>query len=96
MSYFRQLVGLTVQNFLAAASGLAIGVAFIRGFARQQTNKVGNFWVATRRSPMTRKRSCNREKCGSICALIDAYRKGLGRVALFKIFVWNRCLISIT
>lgn len=44
MSYTSQIVGLTVQNFLAGASGLAVGEAFIRGFARQQTNKLGNFW----------------------------------------------------
>jgi K+-transporting ATPase ATPase A chain len=45
MSYFSQLVGLTAQNFLGGASGLAIGVAFIRGLAREKTNKLGNFWV---------------------------------------------------
>jgi K+-transporting ATPase ATPase A chain len=45
MSYFSQLVGLTAQNFLAGASGLAVGVAFIRGLARERTNKLGNFWV---------------------------------------------------
>jgi K+-transporting ATPase ATPase A chain len=50
MSYTSQIVGLTVQNFLAGASGLAVGVAFIRGFARQQTSKLGNFWVDMVRS----------------------------------------------
>jgi K+-transporting ATPase ATPase A chain len=50
MSYFSQLVGLTVQNFLAGASGLAVGVAFIRGFARQRTVNLGNFWVDMVRS----------------------------------------------
>jgi K+-transporting ATPase ATPase A chain len=45
MSYFSQMVGLTAQNFLAGAAGLAVGVAFIRGFARQKTDKLGNFWV---------------------------------------------------
>ena len=45
LSYFSQTVGLAVQNFLAGASGLAIGVAFIRGLAREQTDKLGNFWV---------------------------------------------------
>jgi len=44
MSYFTQLVGLTAQNFLAAGAGLGIGVAFIRGLAREQTDKLGNFW----------------------------------------------------
>src|SRR5260370_7969834 len=45
MSYFSQIVGLTVQNFLAGAGGLAIGIAFIRGFAREHTTSLGNFWV---------------------------------------------------
>lgn len=45
MSYFSQMVGLTAQNFLAGASGLAIGIAFVRGLARHQTDKIGNFWV---------------------------------------------------
>lgn len=45
MSYFSQLVGLTAQNFLAGGAGLAVGVAFIRGLAREQTDKLGNFWV---------------------------------------------------
>jgi K+-transporting ATPase ATPase A chain len=45
MSYASQLVGLVGQNFLAGAAGLAIGIAFIRGFARQQSKTVGNFWV---------------------------------------------------
>ena len=45
MSYASQLVGLVVQNFLAGAGGLAVGIAFIRGFARQHTETLGNFWV---------------------------------------------------
>jgi potassium-transporting ATPase potassium-binding subunit len=45
MSYFSQIVGLAVQNFLAGAAGLAVGIAFIRGLARQGTDKLGNFWV---------------------------------------------------
>ena len=45
MSYFSQMVGLTAQNFLASAAGLAVGVAFIRGFVRQKTDQLGNFWV---------------------------------------------------
>jgi len=50
MSYFSQSVGLTAQNFLAGASGLAVGIAFIRGLARQHTDKLGNFWVDLVRS----------------------------------------------
>jgi K+-transporting ATPase ATPase A chain len=45
MSYFSQTVGLCAQNFLAGAAGLAVGVAFIRGLARQVSDTLGNFWV---------------------------------------------------
>ncbi len=50
MSYFSQMVGLCAQNFLAGAAGLAVGVAFIRGLARQLTDALGNFWVDLTRS----------------------------------------------
>jgi K+-transporting ATPase ATPase A chain len=45
MSYLTQMLGLGVQNFLSAASGIAVLIALIRGFARQQANAIGNFWV---------------------------------------------------
>ena len=45
LSYLSQLVGLTAQNFLGGAAGLAIGMAFFRGFARQKAATLGNFWV---------------------------------------------------
>ncbi len=45
MSYFSQMVGLCAQNFLAGAAGLAVGIAFIRGLARQLFSTLGNFWV---------------------------------------------------
>jgi K+-transporting ATPase ATPase A chain len=45
LSYFVQMVGLTVQNFLSAAAGIAVAIALIRGFARQQTQSIGTFWV---------------------------------------------------
>jgi len=45
MSYFSQVVGLTVQNFLAGAAGLAVGIAFIRGLTRTRKEMLGNFWV---------------------------------------------------
>ena len=49
MSYFVQMAGLAVQNFASAAAGIAIAVALIRGFARQEKKTIGNFWVdATR------------------------------------------------
>ncbi|MBC7997888.1 MAG: potassium-transporting ATPase subunit KdpA [Leptolyngbya sp.] len=45
MSYLSQMLGMTVQNFVSAASGMAVLVAFIRGFTRNSTDKIGNFWV---------------------------------------------------
>ena len=45
MSYFSQMAGLCAQNFLAGAAGLAVGIAFIRGLARQLCGTLGNFWV---------------------------------------------------
>ncbi|UVC07364.1 potassium-transporting ATPase subunit KdpA [Rhizobium sp. TH2] len=45
MSYLVQMMGLTVQNFLSAATGIAISIALIRGFSRASGKSVGNFWV---------------------------------------------------
>jgi potassium-transporting ATPase potassium-binding subunit len=45
MSYLVQMVGLTHQNFLSAATGMVLAVALVRGFARASTRTVGNFWV---------------------------------------------------
>jgi potassium-transporting ATPase potassium-binding subunit len=45
MSYFTQMVGLTLQNFASAAVGMALAIVFIRGIARFETDKLGNFWV---------------------------------------------------
>jgi K+-transporting ATPase ATPase A chain len=45
MSYLSQALGLTSQNFLAGAAGLAVGIAFIRGFARGGSGGLGNFWA---------------------------------------------------
>ncbi len=44
-SYFTQMVGLTTHNFVSAATGIAIAIAVIRGFARRRTSLLGNFWV---------------------------------------------------
>lgn len=44
-SYFSQMVGLTWQNFVSAAAGMAIAVALIRGLTRHSTQELGNFWV---------------------------------------------------
>jgi len=45
MSYLTQMAGLTVHNFLSAATGIALAIALIRGFARRSARTVGNFWV---------------------------------------------------
>jgi len=50
MSYLSQMAGLAVQNFISAAVGMAVLAAMIRGFARRETTKLGNFWVDLYRS----------------------------------------------
>jgi potassium-transporting ATPase potassium-binding subunit len=45
MSYLVQMVGLTHQNYLSAATGIVLAIALIRGFARHSVRTVGNFWV---------------------------------------------------
>ena len=45
LSHFSQMAGLAVQNFLSAATGIALAVAFIRAFARSRADVIGNFWV---------------------------------------------------
>jgi K+-transporting ATPase ATPase A chain len=52
MSYLTQMAGLTVQNFVSAATGMAVLVALIRGFTRQNATTVGNFWVDMTRSTL--------------------------------------------
>jgi len=45
LSYFSQMTGITVQSFLSAASGIAVAIALIRGFARRRAPTIGNFWA---------------------------------------------------
>lgn len=45
MSYLTQMLGLTVQNFISAAAGIAVLIALTRGFIRNETSSIGNFWV---------------------------------------------------
>src|SRR6202020_1378522 len=52
MSYLVQMLGLTHQNFLSAATGIALAVALIRGFSRASVRTVGNFWVDVPRTPL--------------------------------------------
>jgi potassium-transporting ATPase potassium-binding subunit len=50
LRYLAQVIGLVAQSFLAGAAGLALGFAFIRGFARERSATIGNFWVDLIRS----------------------------------------------
>ena len=52
MSYLTQMLGLTVQNFVSAATGMAVLVALIRGFARHTAKGIGNFWVDLTRTTL--------------------------------------------
>ncbi|HET6605455.1 MAG TPA: potassium-transporting ATPase subunit KdpA, partial [Rhodopila sp.] len=45
MSYLVQMAGLTVHNFVSAATGIALAIALIRGFSRRSAQSIGNFWV---------------------------------------------------
>jgi potassium-transporting ATPase potassium-binding subunit len=52
MSYLTQMLALTVQNFVSAATGMATLAAFIRGFARRSAETIGNFWVDLTRTTL--------------------------------------------
>jgi K+-transporting ATPase ATPase A chain len=52
MGYLVQMAGLAVQNFLSAATGIAVAVAVIRGFVRHSAQTIGNFWVDVTRSTL--------------------------------------------
>ena len=52
MGYLVQMAGLAVQNFLSAATGIAVAIALIRGFARHTVTTIGNFWVDVTRSTL--------------------------------------------
>src|SRR6201994_3467306 len=52
MSYLVEMAGLTVHNFLSAATGIALALALIRGFSRRSANSVGNFWVDMTRTTL--------------------------------------------
>ncbi len=52
LSYLTQMLGLTVQNYLSAAAGMAVLVAFIRGFTRRNAHTIGNFWVDLTRTTL--------------------------------------------
>jgi len=50
LGYFVQMIGLTVQNFVSAATGIAVLLALIRGLTRKNTDRLGNFWTDLTRS----------------------------------------------
>jgi potassium-transporting ATPase potassium-binding subunit len=52
MSYLTQMLGLTVQNFVSAAAGMATLAAFVRGLARRSAETIGNFWVDLTRTTL--------------------------------------------
>ena len=52
LSYFVQMLGLTVQNFVSAATGIAVLLALAKGLSRKTTDKLGNFWVDLTRSTL--------------------------------------------
>ncbi len=52
LSYFVQMIGLTVQNFVSAATGIAVLLALVRGLARKTTDQLGNFWTDLTRSTL--------------------------------------------
>ncbi|GAA0526680.1 K+-transporting ATPase ATPase A chain [Rhizomicrobium palustre] len=52
LSYFSQMVGLTMHNFVSAATGIALAMALIRGFARRSAKTIGNFWVDLTRATL--------------------------------------------
>jgi K+-transporting ATPase ATPase A chain len=52
MSYLTQMAGLAVQNFLSAATGIAVVIALVRGFARHTAQSIGNFWTDVTRATL--------------------------------------------
>lgn len=52
MSYLVQMAALAVQNFVSAAAGISVAIALVRGFARHETDKLGNFWVDMTRATL--------------------------------------------
>ena len=60
LSNLSQMLGLTIQNFLSAATGIALAFALFRGFARRQMQTIGNFWAA-----MSARILSSRARCSS-------------------------------
>jgi K+-transporting ATPase ATPase A chain len=65
MGYLVQMAGLTVHNFVSAATGIGMALALIRGFSRREAKAVGNFWVdLTRATLYSADRSCRDTRSG--------------------------------
>jgi potassium-transporting ATPase potassium-binding subunit len=52
LSYFSQMAGITAQSFLSAATGMAVAIALVRGFARRSSETIGNAWVDLTRATL--------------------------------------------
>lgn len=79
MSYFSQMLGVTIQNFLSAACGIAVAVALVRGIARKNAKAIGNFWVDTTRATIY--------VLLPICILYTIFLVGQGVVQTFAPYV---------
>jgi len=53
LDYFSQMAGITTQSFLSAATGMAVAIAMVRGFARHSSEIIGNAWVDLTRARFT-------------------------------------------
>ena len=73
MSHLTQMLGLTVHNFLSAATGLAMAFALVRSFARSSATTVGNFWVDVTRSRFIS--SCRSRSSGRWSSSLSACRR---------------------
>ena len=75
MSYFTQMVGLAYHNFVSAAVGIAVAIAFIRGIAQKEEDTIGNFWVDLTRA--TSGCCCRSRSLGALVARVAGRRSEL-------------------
>lgn len=79
LSYFSQMVGLTLHNFLSAAVGIAVAVALIRGIARKESKGIGNFWADLIR--------CNLYVLLPICVIFAVLLISQGMIQNFSAYI---------
>ena len=78
MGYLVQMAGLTVHNFVSAATGIALALALIRGFARREAKAIGNFWVdLTRTHALRAAADC---RSSSACSCLAGHAAEYGRL----------------